>query len=110
MRKRKNRLFNYAKGKDGKTTAATKSGMRQIRRLYSDERLVNHSFRYSYVSRTEKIEEAMSPRMANYIQGFALEKSERAGYSTGYFMEQLYPAIKLIDFDFILPLKRISKQ
>ncbi len=103
-------MFNYAKGKDGKTTAASKAGMRQIRRLYSDERLVNHSFRYSYVSRTEKIEEAMSPRMANYIQGFALEKSERAGYSTGYLMEQLYPAIKLIDFDFILPPKRISKQ
>ena len=71
--KEKNRLFNYAKGKDGKTTAASKAGMRQIRRLYSDERLVNHSFRYSYVSRTEKIEEAMSPRMANYIQGFALK-------------------------------------
>ena len=109
-KKENNRLFNYSKGKDGKTTAASKAGMRQIRRLFSDERLVNHSFRYSYVSRTEKIEQAMSPRMANYIQGFALEKSERAGYSTGYLMDQLYPAIKLIDFNFILPPKRISKQ
>ena len=109
-KKEKNRLFDYSKGKDGKTTAASKAGMRQIRKLFSDERLVNHSFRYSYVSRTEKIEYAMSPRMANYIQGFALEKSERAGYSTGYLVEQLYPAIKLIDFDFILPPKQISKQ
>ena len=109
-KKDKNRLFNYTKGKDGKTTAASKAGMRQIRKLFKDERLVNHSFRYSYVSRTEKIEEAMSPRMANYIQGFALEKSERAGYSTGYLMDQLYPAIKLIDFNFILPPKQISKQ
>lgn len=109
-KKEKNRLFDFAKGKDGKTTAASKAGMRQIRKLFSDKRLVNHSFRYSYVSRTEKIEDAMSPRMANYIQGFALEKSERAGYSTGYLVEQLYPAIKLIDFDFILPPKQIAKQ
>ncbi len=109
-KKEKNRLFDYAKGKDGKTSAASKAGMRQIRKLFSDDRLVNHSFRYSYVSRTEKIEYAMSPRMANYIQGFALEKSERAGYSTGYLVEQLYPAIKLIDFDFILPPKQIAKQ
>jgi len=106
----KNRLFNFTKGKDGKTTAASKAGMRHIRKLFSDERLVNHSFRYSYVSRTERIEDAMSPRMANYIQGFALEKSERASYSTGYLVDQLYPAIKLIDFDFILPPKQISKQ
>ena len=109
-KKEKNRLFDYAKGKDGKTTAASKAGMRQIRKLFSDERLVNHSFRYNYVSRTEKLEDTMSPRMANYIQGFALEKSERAGYSTGYLVEQLYPAIKLIDFDFILPPKQIAKQ
>ena len=52
----------------------------------------------------------MSPIMANYIQGFATEKSERASYTKGYLVEQTYPAIKMMDFDFILPPKRISKQ
>ena len=106
----KDRLFDYKKLKDGKTKSASKAGMRQIRKLFLDKRLRNHSFRYNYVSRTEKIEHAMSVRMANYIQGFELEKSERSNYTTGYLMEQLYPAIKLIDFDFILPPKQISKQ
>ena len=97
------RLFDYGKRKDGKTEAASKAGMRVIRRIWSDPRLVNHSFRHFFINKTREVEEWMSPQMANYITGHKMESSERSNYGDGYSLKVLYQAMCRMDFSFLKP-------
>ena len=95
------RLFDYGKKKDGKTEAASKAGMRIIRRLWNDPRLVNHSFRHYFINKTREVEEWLSPPMANYITGHKMENSERSNYGDGYSLKVMYEAMSKIDFSFL---------
>ena len=99
--KEPDRLFNYGKKKDGKTEAASKAGMRIIRKIWDDRRLVNHSFRHYFINKTREVEEWMSPAMANYITGHVMEGSERSSYGDGYQLKVLYEAMCKIDFSFL---------
>lgn len=95
------RLFDYPIKKDGKTDAASKAGMRTIRKLFDDPRLTNQSFRHTFVDATKTIEHLLSPQAANYITGHKKEKSERSRYGSAYEIKQLYDAMCLIDFGFL---------
>lgn len=95
------RLFDYGKKKDGKTEAASKAGMRIIRRIWDDPRLVNHSFRHFFINKTREVTEWMSPQMANYITGHKMENSERSNYGDGYSLKIMYDAMRRMDFSFL---------
>lgn len=100
-KKQPERLFDYPIKKDGKTDAASKAGMRTIRKLFDDPRLTNQSFRHTFVDATKTIEHLLSPQAANYITGHKKEKSERSRYGSAYEIKQLYDAMCLIDFGFL---------
>lgn len=95
------RLFDYPIKKDGKTDAASKAGMRTIRKLFDDPRLTLQSFRHTFVDATKPVEHLLSAQAVNYITGHKKEKTERSRYGSAYDIKQLYDVMCKIDFDFL---------
>ena len=101
--KEPNRLFDYPKKKDGKTDAASKAGMRQIRKLFPDPRLVNHSFRHYFVNKTREAELWLPITAVNYVTGHKMGAGERDNYGDGYGLKQVYTGLCKLDFSFLNP-------
>ena len=95
------RLFDYPIKKDGKTDAASKAGMRTIRKLFDDPRINNQSFRHTFTDAARTVEHLLSPQAVNYITGHKKENSERSRYGSAYDIKQLYDAMCAIDFNFL---------
>ena len=100
-KKEPNRLFNYPKKKDGKTDAASKAGMRVIRRLHSNPRLNNHSFRHYFVDKTREAENYLPAGAVDYVTGHSFGDSERSNYGHGYGLKQVYQGLLKLDFSFL---------
>ena len=96
-----NRLFDYPKKKDGKTDAASKAGMRVIRRLHSNPRLNNHSFRHYFVDKTREAENYLPAGAVDYVTGHSIGDSERSKYGHGYGLKQVYQGLLKLDFSFL---------
>ena len=99
--KEPDRLFDYPKIKDGKTDAASKAGMRQIRKLFKDPRLVNHSFRHYFTNKTREAEQYLPKAAVNYITGHSIGAGERDQYGDGYSLKMTYEAMCKLDFSFL---------
>lgn len=101
--KEPNRLFDYPKKKDGKTDAASKAGMRVIRRLHSNPRLNNHSFRHYFVDKTREAENFLPLGAVQYVTGHEQGQGERSNYGNGYGLKQVYQGLAKLDFSFLTP-------
>ena len=100
-KKEPDRLFDYPRIKDGKTDAASKAGMRQIRKLFKDPRLVNHSFRHYFTNKTREAEQYLPKAAVNYITGHSIGAGERDEYGDGYPLKMTYEAMCKLDFSFL---------
>jgi integrase len=75
--------------------------MRQIRKLFKDPRLVNHSFRHYFTNKTREAEQYLPKAAVNYITGHSIGAGERDEYGDGYPLKMTYEAMCKLDFSFL---------
>ena len=75
--------------------------MRVIRRLHSNPRLNNHSFRHYFVDKTREAENYLPAGAVDYVTGHSFGDSERSNYGHGYGLKQVYQGLLKLDFSFL---------